>query len=490
MAVAPAQEESRRYDLWIGGEWVAPASGQHFESVDPATGHVLAYLARGGKADVDRAVAAARAALEGPGWKRIEPRRRVEWLYEAARRIRQRSDSLARLESLDTGKPLRQARTDVAVAARYFEYYAGIADKILGHTIPLGPGFLDYVLREPVGVCALIIPWNYPIQIASRGLAPALAAGNTVVLKPAEEASLTTLELAGILHEVGVPAGVVNVVTGYGEEAGAALASHPDVDHITFTGSVETGSIVMQAAARGIKPVLLELGGKSPMIVMGDADLDRAIPATAQAIFQNAGQTCSAASRLIVDRRVHREAVEALQRIVSQMRLGPGVEDPDMGPIISRRQQQRVLGYVEAGRSEGARLVAGGRVPEQPELSGGYFVEPTLFDEVSPIMRIAQEEIFGPVLAIMPFDTPDEAVALANGTAYGLVAGIWTRDLSTAHRMAAELRVGQVFVNTYGAGGGVEMPFGGYKKSGFGREKGLETLQHYTQVKNVCVRYE
>mgnify|MGYP005840513249 CR=1 FL=1 len=480
----------RKYDHFIGGEWVPSASGATFESVDPATGEVLAVLARGDSADVDRAVRAARQALHSPAWSRLEPRQRVEWLYRVAAAIRERSEELARLESLDTGKPLRQARADVSVAARYFEFYAGIADKILGSTIPLGPGLLDYTLREPVGVCAIVIPWNYPIQIASRGLAPALACGNTVVLKPAEEASLTTLELAQILQRAGFPAGTVNVVTGYGEEAGAALVSHPDVDHITFTGSVETGSLVMQAAARGIKPVLLELGGKSPNIILADADLERAIPVSANAIFQNAGQTCSAASRLLVQRPVHRQVVEALTRVAEGLRLGPGIEDPDMGPIISGRQRERVLGYVAVGRDEGARVVTGGGIPADPRLARGFYVQPTIFDEVRPGMRIAREEIFGPVLSVIPFDDLAEAIEVANGTEYGLVAGIWTQNLSAAHRLAAELKVGQVFVNTYGAGGGVELPFGGYKKSGFGREKGLEVLQHYTQVKNVCVRYE
>ncbi|HEY8368485.1 MAG TPA: aldehyde dehydrogenase family protein [Thermodesulfobacteriota bacterium] len=477
-----------RERMLIGGEWVEAESRETFESRDPATGEVVAVVPRGRAADVERAVAAARRAFEGRAWRETTPAERGRILSRIAAGIRSRADELARLETLDTGKPLRQARTDVEVAARYFEFYAGAADKILGQVIPLGEGFLDYTLREPWGVCAQIIPWNYPIQIGARGIAPALAAGNTVVTKPAEETPLTALRLGAIALEAGLPPGVLNVVTGFGEEAGAPLASHPDVDHVAFTGSVEVGSLVMQAAARNIKPVTLELGGKSPNIVFADADPQAAVPVIVNSIIQNAGQTCSAGSRLLVERAIRDEWVERVAARMRDVRIGPGLEDPDLGPVISEGQLGRVMGYLDVARKEGAEIVTGGGRPSDPRLATGHFVQPTLVDRVKPDMRIAREEVFGPVLAVLPFDDVEEAAAVANSTEYGLVAAIWTRDVSKAHRLAHRLKVGQVYVNTYGAGGGVELPFGGYKKSGFGREKGLEALLTFTQVKNVCVK--
>ncbi|BAS26625.1 aldehyde dehydrogenase family protein [Limnochorda pilosa] len=479
--------------MLVGGVWTEGSTGERIESVNPSDRSHLAWIARGVEADIDRAVAAAREAFRAqgaPGWKQVEPAERGRLLYEAARRIRQEAEDLARLESLDNGKPLSQARTDAQVAARYFEYYAGVADKLMGETIPIDRRFLDYTLREPLGVTAHIIPWNYPLQIAARSIAPALAAGNAVVVKPAEEASLSTLELGRILTEAGAPPGVVNIVPGYGEDAGAHLAAHPDVNLVAFTGSVATGTLVMKAAAENVTPVLLELGGKSPNIVFADADLEKAIPTIMRSIYQNAGQTCSAGSRLLAERSIHDRVVEEISRRSRRLRLGPGIEDPDLGPIISESQWKRVLDYVEIARQEGVEVATGGRAPEDERLRGGFFVEPTVLTGVRPEMRVAREEIFGPVLAIIPFDDADEAAELANDTPYGLVAGIWTRDIQVAHRLASRIEAGQVFINTYGAGGGVEMPFGGYKKSGFGREKGLETLRHYTQVKNVCVGLE
>ncbi len=474
--------------MLIGGEWVDAAGGGTFETRDPATGEVLATVPRGQAADVDRAVAAARRAFEGGPWPATTPAERGRILMRIAAGIRARAEELARLETLDTGKPLRQARTDVDVAARYFEFYAGACDKLLGQVIPLGPGFLDYTLREPWGVCAQIIPWNYPLQIAARGIAPALATGNCVVSKPAEETPLTALRLGALALEAGLPPGVLNVVTGYGEEAGAPLAAHRDINHLAFTGSVEVGSLVMQAAARNIVPVNLELGGKSPNIVLADADAAAAVPVIVNSIIQNAGQTCSAGSRLLVQRQAHDELVERVAARMREVRMGPGLEDPDLGPVISDVQLKRVMGYLEVARQEGAEVVAGGGRPAEARLARGHFVQPTLVDRVKPEMRIAQEEVFGPVLAVLAFDEVEEAAALANATEYGLVAAIWTRDISKAHRLAHRLKVGQVYVNTYGAGGGVELPFGGYRKSGFGREKGLEALYTYTQVKNVCVK--
>jgi aldehyde dehydrogenase (NAD+) len=488
MAVKREGAAVMRERMLIGGEWVDAAGGETFESRDPATGEVIAVVPRARAGDVDRAVAAARRALEGGPWPQTPPAERGRILARMSAAIRAQADELARLETLDTGKPLRQARTDVEVAARYFEFYAGAADKLLGQVIPLGPGFLDYTLREPMGVCAQIIPWNYPIQIASRGIAPALATGNTLVTKPAEETPLTALRLARIALEAGLPPGVLNVVTGFGEEAGAPLAGHRDVNHVSFTGSVEVGTLVMQAAAKNIVPVTLELGGKSPNIVFADADPAAAVPVIVNSIIQNAGQTCSAGSRLLVQRKAHDEWVDRVSARMGEVRIGRGLDDPDLGPVISEAQLKRVMGYLDVAKSEGAEVTAGGGRPSDPRLGSGYFVEPTLVDRVKPEMRIAREEVFGPVLAVLPFDEVEEAAALANSTEYGLVAAIWTRDISKAHALAHRVKAGQVYVNTYGAGGGVELPFGGYKKSGFGREKGLEALLTFTQVKNVCVK--
>jgi acyl-CoA reductase-like NAD-dependent aldehyde dehydrogenase len=410
-------------------------------------------------------------------------------MIRIAQTLRDRAEDLATLESRDNGKPLKQARADVNVAARYFEFFAGIADKIMGNTIPLGPGFLDYTVREPIGVSAQIIPWNYPIQIGARGIAPAIAAGCTVVLKPAEEAPMTAIRLGEIALECGLPPGVLSVLPGMGPEAGAALASHPDINQLTFTGSVSVGIAVAKMAADNVVPVVMELGGKSPNIVFEDADLHLTVQGVANAIFQNAGQTCSAGSRLLVQRKAHDELVARLTERAKGMRVGPGVSDPDMGPIISRKQLEMIEGYVKIGQSEGAQVAAGGGRPSAPDLGQGFFFQPTLLDRVSPEMRVAQEEIFGPVLAIITFDDIEEAIAIANRSQYGLVAGVWTRDINKAMTIASRIKAGQVYINTYGAGGGVELPFGGYKKSGYGREKGLESLASYTQVKNVCVKY-
>ncbi len=475
--------------LIIDGQRVAASDGGTFEVYDPSTGDVLATVAKATKADVRRAVQSARAALESKAWAGITPAERGRLLFRMAQAIRDRAEELSTLESCDNGKPLRQARADVQVAARYFEFFAGIADKIMGNTIPLGPGFLDYTIREPIGVSAQIIPWNYPIQIGARGVAPALAAGCTVVLKPAEDAPMTALRLGEIALTCGLPPGVLNVVPGMGPEAGAALASDPDINQLTFTGSVEVGTLVAKMAAVNIVPVVMELGGKSPNIVFADADLELAVQGVANAIFQNAGQTCSAGSRLLVERQVHDALLARLVSKAKSMRVGPGVSDPDMGPIISKRQLETIEGYVKIGAVEGARIAVGGSRPEDPSLSRGFYYSPTLLDDVAPQMRVAQEEIFGPVLAIISFDELDEAADLANRSQYGLVAGIWTRDINKALSLAARIKAGQVYINTYGAGGGVELPFGGYKKSGYGREKGLEALASYTQLKNVCVKF-
>jgi len=475
--------------LIIDGQRVNASDSGTFDVYDPSSGEVLASVAKATKVDIARAVQSARTALDSKAWGGILPAERGRIMFRMAQAIRERAEELATLESRDNGKPLRQARTDVQVAARYFEFFGGIADKIMGNTIPLGPGFLDYTIREPIGVSAQIVPWNYPIQIGARGVAPALAAGCAVVLKPSSEAPMTALRLGEIALACGLPPGVLNVVPGTGSQAGVALASDPHINQLTFTGSVDVGIAVAKMAADNVVPVVMELGGKSPNIVFADADLDLTVQGVANAIFQNAGQTCSAGSRLLVERKAHDALVQRLAERAKTMRIGPGVSDPDMGPIISKRQLETIEDYVAVGKGEGATVAAGGGRPSDPSLGRGFYYSPTLLDRVSPDMRVAQEEIFGPVLAIISFDELDEAVELANRSQYGLVAGVWTRDINKAMAVSSRIKSGQVYINTYGAGGGVELPFGGYKKSGYGREKGLESLASYTQVKNVCVKF-
>lgn len=475
--------------LIMGGERVGASDGGTFDVFDPSTGETIATVAKATEEDVSFAVASAHGALESKEWGGMAPAERGRIMNRIAQSLREGTEELARLESFDNGKPLRQARTDVQVAARYFEFFAGIADKIMGNTIPLGPGFLDFTVREPIGVSAQIVPWNYPIQIGARGIAPALAAGCAVVLKPSSEAPMTALRLGDIALKCGLPPGVLNVIPGTGSEAGVALASHPEINQLTFTGSVDVGIGVAKMAAHNVVPVVMELGGKSPNIVFADADLDLAAAGVANAIFQNAGQTCSAGSRLLVERKAHDALVEKLVERANAMRVGPGVTDPDMGPIISKKQLETVERYVGIGKSEGAVIAAGGARPSDFALGNGYYYQPTLLDRVTPDMQVAREEIFGPVLAMIEFDGLDQAADIANRSQYGLVSGIWTRDINKAMSLASRMKAGQVYINTYGAGGGVELPFGGYKKSGYGREKGLESLASYTQVKNVCIKY-
>jgi acyl-CoA reductase-like NAD-dependent aldehyde dehydrogenase len=401
--------------------------------------------------------------------------------------MRECEEELAVLETLNNGKPLREARDDVVKSAEAFEFYAGLADKLFGSTIPISPQYLSYTLREPMGVTAHISPWNYPLRLSVRSVAPALAAGNTVVLKPAEETPLTAIRLARVLSEAGLPDGVFNVVPGTGPEAGASLVDHPLVRHISFTGSVETGVHVMQRAARRVVPLTLELGGKSPNIVLADADIDLALTGAIQAIFTNAGQVCCAGSRLLLEDTIYQQFVEQLIERARRLRLGPGLDDPDMGPLISEAHRQRVLSYVALGEKEGCTVLLGGQAPQHPACRSGYFVEPTLLAGVPNSARVAQEEIFGPVLTIFRFRTEEEAIQLANDSPYGLVAGVWTSNLSRAHTLAARLQAGQVYINDFFSGS-VASPFGGYKQSGFGRERGVEALHHYTQVKSVCVR--
>ncbi|BEP16398.1 aldehyde dehydrogenase family protein [Acidothermaceae bacterium B102] len=470
---------------FIHGAAVESSSGDYFDSLDPATGSVVARVAAGNAQDVDAAVHDARSAAGS--WADVTPVQRAHVLFRIAAALRAEAEPLALAETLDNGKPLSQARSDVESSARYFEYYAGAVDKLQAETIPMGPDYLSYTRFEPYGVTAQVIPWNAPLQQAARGFAPALAAGNTIVAKPAEDTSLTCVRLAEIASRCGLPDGVLNVVTGLGEVTGDALVRHPEVDKIAFTGSLPTGQLVMKAAADRVVPVTLELGGKSPNIVFADADLDSAAAGAIRAITLNAGQICSAGSRLLVHRSVHDEVVQRLVALSARVTVGPGVRDPDMGPLTTEDQWRRVRGYLDLALEEGTSFASGGKVPTDSALRGGWFVEPTIVVGVASQMRIAQEEIFGPVLCVIPFDDDAEAVQIANDTDFGLVAGIWTTSLSRAHRVAAQIKAGQVFVNEYFAGG-VETPFGGYKRSGIGREKGLEGLRQYLQVKSVTVR--
>ena len=462
----------------------AVSSAEVYDNIDPSTSRPLGPVARGGPDEVDRAVAAARRALRH--WRTTTPEHRSVVLGRIADAIDTHHAELARYECEDTGKPLSQARTDVTVAARYFRFYAHAIDTYYGQTIPLNSDLHVYTRREPLGVTGHIVAWNYPIQLIARAAAPAIAAGNAVVAKPADETPRSAVALARLAVECGLPAGVFNVVTGIGAEAGAALTAHPGVDFLGFVGSTRIGSEVARAAAQRVVPAVLELGGKSPQIVFADADLDTAAEFVAKAILQNAGQTCSAGSRLLVEDSVHDALVDKVLQRFAQVTMGPGRDDPTLGPLISRKQQTRVTTMV-AGLTEG-EILCGGAVPLDAGLADGAYFPPTLIDGVDPAATLAQEEIFGPVLTVNTFAGEDEAVALANGTEYALLAALWTRDLSRAHRLAAEVVAGQVYVNTYGDGGGVELPFGGFRRSGYGREKGLAALDAVTATKTVVVK--
>jgi len=473
--------------LWIDGREVPAHSGETLPVIDPGFGREIGSAAGGDQDDVDRAVEAAHQAYVSPSWQAMHPYQRGHLLWKWARKIEEQKDSIAELLSLENGKPLRQAYDEVGTTIRNFEYYAGWADKIYGRVVPARHGVFDYILLEPLGVVGHIIPWNYPLDIFARGVAPCLAVGNTVVAKPAEETPLSTLELARLATEVGFPDGVVNVVTGYGTKAGAALASHAGIQSLAFCGSIETGKLVLNAAAQNITPVVsLELGGKSPCLVFRDADAERAAETVAQGICYNTGQSCGALSRLLVQRELRDTVVNKVKSVMAAIRLGYGKEDPDMGPLVSSKQLESVLGYIQVGCHEGADLVYGGQRAVEGNLAKGYFIEPTLFGEVRQGMRIVEEEIFGPVLGILEFETEEEAIKLANNSKYGLSAEIWTRDLSRAHRVAAQLDVSHVTVNG-GGGFGVEAPFGGVKQSGFGREGGWDSILQYSRVKNVWI---
>ena len=464
----------------IAGRWVPGA--QSLALTDPSTGDELTRIARGGAPEIDAAVQAAHAARAGD-WGRMSALDRGRILTRLGQLILTRVDDLAQLEARDVGKPLTQARADAVALARYMEFYGGAADKIMGETIPYLDGYTVYTLREPHGVTGHIIPWNYPMQIIGRSVGAALTMGNACVLKPAEEACLTALAFAALAMQAGLPAGALNVVTGLGAEAGAALASHPGIQHLSFTGSVGVGVLIQTAAAQNVVPVTLELGGKSPQIVFDDADLDRALPFLVNAGVQNAGQTCSASSRILVQRGVYDQVRARMAQAYGALTVGPALADPRVGPLISARQKSIVQGYL----AKGADLTIAAEGVLTPAASNaGHFVKPTLFAEVPSDHPLAQQEIFGPVQVLIPFDDEADAIRIANSTDYGLVASVWTAEGARQFRMARALHAGQVFVNNYGAGGGVELPFGGVGKSGHGREKGFEALYGFSQLKTVA----
>ncbi|MBC7710122.1 MAG: aldehyde dehydrogenase family protein [Rhizobacter sp.] len=481
---------------FINNQRVPGSSGDTIPVLDPSDGQVFAHLARGNAEDIRKAVAAARKAADGGAWSQLAPVERGRLLHKLSDAILAHHDELWRLEMRDCGKPVKQAKLDATAVARYFEYYAGACDKLHGDTIPYTPGFAVMTFYEPHGVTGHIIPWNYPMQIFGRSVGGALAAGNACVVKPAEDACLSLLRIAELAAECGFPDGALNIVTGYGHEAGQALADAEGIDHISFTGSARVGTIIAQSAAKRHVPVTLELGGKSPQIVFADANLDEAIPVIINAIIQNAGQTCSAGSRLLIEASAYERVLAAVGQRIKALKVGPALTDCDVGPLIRANQLQRVnefLASVRPERSEGsdarnASIVAQGSiVPEAP--ATGFYAKPTLIADVAADASLAQDEVFGPVLAAMSFKDEADAIRLANSTAYGLVAGVWTENGGRAMRMARAVKGGQVFINNYGAGGGVELPFGGVKSSGYGREKGFEALYGFSVMKTVVIKH-
>ena len=478
----------KQYQLFIDGQWVDSESGKTFKTPNPATGDTLAEVAEADQADIDKAVAAARRAFEGK-WSKMSARDRGRLLYKLSQLIEQNAAELAAIETADNGKPIKESLyVDLPQVVENFEYFAGWATKIEGETIPVPGKMFNYTLREPIGVCGQIIPWNFPLLMAAWKLAPALAAGNTVVLKPAEQTPVGAMELARLIQEAGFPEGVVNIVPGYGETAGAALAAHPGIDKIAFTGSTEVGKMIAKAAADNLTKVSLELGGKAPNIVFADSDIDQAVAGAMMGIFYNQGQVCCAGSRLFVEESVKDQFLDKLSDKAGKITVGdPMDKSTQMGPQVSEEQLNRIKGYVDVAREEGATVLAGGQSPQlDAAFQKGYFFSPTIFSEVKNSMRVAQEEIFGPVVSVISFSDEDDLIKQANDTIYGLSAGIWTKDITRAHRFAKEIKAGVVWINTYNMFNAAS-PFGGYKQSGYGREMGRHALDLYTQVKSVWV---
>lgn len=472
---------------FIGNSPVRGASERTLPVIDPSDGQPYDAIQRGNAEDIDRAVLSARLCFEG-SWSKLSAAERGRLMMRLSLKVSERIDELAAIEQRDCGKPTKQARADAMALARYFEFYAGACDKLHGETLPYQDGYTVFTWREPHGVTGHVIPWNYPMQIFGRSVGGALAAGNCCVVKPSEDACLSLIRVAQLAAEVGFPAGAINIVTGYGHEVGDALARHPGIDHISFTGSPRVGTLIQQVAAERHCPVTLELGGKSPQVVFADADVDQVLPVVINAIVQNAGQTCSAGSRLLVEQSLYEPLLERLGEAFTKLRVGPAAMDLDVGPLIRQSQQQRVWDFLSDAQHAGISLAAQGTiVDEAPET--GFYQAPTLLRDVPVTHRLAQEEVFGPVLAAMSFRDEDHAVELANATHFGLVAGIWTRDGARMLRMARRVKSGQVFINNYGAGGGVELPFGGVKSSGYGREKGFEALYGFTTLKTVAIRH-
>ncbi len=483
-----ASDQPRKYQLFIDGQWVDAESGKTFTTPNPATGQTLAEVAEADKADIDKAVQAARRAYEGK-WSKMSARDRGRLLYKLAQLIEENSKELAALETADNGKPIRESQyVDLPQVVENFEYFAGYATKIEGETIPVPGQMFNYTLREPIGVCGQIIPWNFPLLMAAWKLAPALAAGNTVVLKPAEQTPVNAMELGKLIQEAGFPDGVVNILPGYGETAGAALAAHPGIDKVAFTGSTEVGKLVAHAAAENLTKVSLELGGKAPNIVFADADMEQAVNGAMMGIFFNQGQVCCAGSRIFLAEEIKDEFIDRFKEKAQKIRVGDPMDaTTHMGPQVSEVQLNRIKGYVDLAREEGAQVLTGGCPPElEGDFQQGYFFQPTIFGDVKNQMRVAQEEIFGPVTAVITFSNEDDLIKQANETIYGLSAGIWTRDIVRAHRFAKEIHAGTIWINTFNMFNAAS-PFGGFKQSGYGREMGKHALELYTQVKSVWV---
>lgn len=471
--------------LLINGKWVPAKSGKTFATINPANEEVLALVAEGDKADVDEAVKAARKAFEEGQWPGMSPHQRARYLFKIADLIEAHGEELAELITLENGKPITESDAEVVRTVDAFRYYAGWATKFYGETNPSDPGFFNYTLREPVGVCGQIIPWNGPLSAISWKVGPALAFGNTLILKPAEQTPLVALRAGELFLAAGLPEGVVNIITGFGETAGAAIASHPDIDKVAFTGSTEVGKLILRASAGNLKRVSLELGGKSPNVIFPDADMEQAARISATGIFRNQGQVCCAASRMFVQERVYDEFAERLAKRAGEIKLGQPLDrQTTMGPLVSQEQYERVLGYLSLARQEGASAKTGGERGPQDK---GYFVKPTVYTGVKNNMRIAREEIFGPVAVVIPFRDENDAVLQGNDTTYGLAAGVWTKDVSRAHAVARKLRAGSVWINCYNMIDPIS-PFGGYKQSGFGRELGRHSIELYTQIKSVYVK--